>query len=45
MTKNEIADVLAEIGTLMELKDENPFKVRAYSAGREGDRGPREGRV
>jgi DNA polymerase (family 10) len=33
MTKNEIADVLAEIGTLMELKDENPFKVRAYSAG------------
>jgi DNA polymerase (family 10) len=33
MTKNEIADVLAEIGTLMELKGENPFKVRAYSAG------------
>jgi DNA polymerase (family 10) len=33
MTKNEIADVLAEIGTLMELKEENPFKVRAYSAG------------
>jgi DNA polymerase (family 10) len=33
MTKNEIADTLAEIGTLMELKDENPFKVRAYSSG------------
>jgi len=33
MTKNEIAEVLAEIGTLMELKGENPFKVRAYSAG------------
>src|ERR1700679_1277034 len=33
MTKNEIADVLAEIGTLMELKEENPFKVRAYTAG------------
>jgi DNA polymerase (family X) len=33
MTKNEIADVLAEIGTLLELKGENPFKVRAYSGG------------
>jgi DNA polymerase (family 10) len=33
MTKNEIADVLAEIAILMELKGENPFKVRAYSAG------------
>src|ERR1700674_3869871 len=33
MTKNEIADVLSEIGTLMELKGENPFKVRAYSNG------------
>jgi DNA polymerase (family 10) len=33
MTKNEIADVLAEIGMLMELKGENPFKIRAYSAG------------
>jgi DNA polymerase (family 10) len=33
MTKNEIADVLAEIGVLMELKGENPFKVRAYSGG------------
>ncbi len=33
MNKNEIADVLAEIATLMELKGENPFKVRAYAAG------------
>jgi DNA polymerase (family X) len=33
MTKVEIAEVLAEIGTLMELKGENPFKVRAYIAG------------
>ena len=33
MTKNEIADVLAEIGTLLELKGENPFKIRAYQTG------------
>lgn len=33
MTKNEIADVLTEIGVLLELKGENPFKVRAYQAG------------
>lgn len=33
MTKNEIADVLSEIAMLMELKAENPFKIRAYSAG------------
>src|SRR5476649_1162981 len=33
MTKNEIADVLAEIATLMELKGENPFEIRAYSGG------------
>lgn len=33
MTKNEIADILTEIGTLLELKGENPFKVRAYQAG------------
>jgi DNA polymerase/3'-5' exonuclease PolX len=33
MTKNEIADILVEIGTLLELKGENPFKVRAYQAG------------
>jgi DNA polymerase (family 10) len=33
MTKNEIAEVLNEIGVLLELKGENPFKVRAYHAG------------
>jgi DNA polymerase (family 10) len=33
MTKNEIADVLAEIGLLLELQGENPFKVRAYQTG------------
>jgi DNA polymerase (family X) len=30
MTKSEIAAVLEEIGTLLELKGENPFKIRAY---------------
>jgi DNA polymerase (family 10) len=33
MTKPEIAAVLTEIGTLMELKGENPFKIRAYQSG------------
>jgi len=33
MTKNEIADVLSEIGLLLELQGENPFKVRAYQSG------------
>ncbi len=33
MTKNEIAEVLEEIGVLLELKGENPFKIRAYGAG------------
>ena len=33
MTKNEIADVLNEIGVLLELKGENPFKIRAYQNG------------
>src|SRR3954468_19489528 len=33
MTKNEIADVLSDIGTLLELQGENPFKVRAYQTG------------
>jgi DNA polymerase (family 10) len=31
MTKGEIAAVLEEIATLLELKDENPFKIRAYA--------------
>src|SRR5947208_16169096 len=30
MTKSEVAAVLEEIGTLLELKGENPFKIRAY---------------
>jgi DNA polymerase IV (family X) len=33
MTKNEIAEVLEEIGTLLELEGENPFKTRAYQNG------------
>lgn len=33
MTKSEIAAVLTEIGTLLELKGENPFKIRAYQTG------------
>ena len=33
MTKNEMADVLNEIGTLLELSGENPFKIRAYQSG------------
>ena len=33
MTKNEIAAVLEEIGTLLELEGENPFKTRAYQNG------------
>src|SRR5436853_2303236 len=31
MTKEEIAGILEQIATLLELKGENPFKVRAYS--------------
>jgi DNA polymerase (family X) len=31
MTKEEIAGVLEHIATLLELKGENPFKVRAYT--------------
>ena len=30
MDKKEVSDILEEIGTLLELKGENPFKVRAY---------------
>lgn len=33
MNKAEIAAVLNDIATLLELKGENPFKVRAYSSG------------
>ena len=31
MTKAEIAAVLEEIAALLELKGENPFKIRAYA--------------
>jgi DNA polymerase (family 10) len=31
MTKEEIAGVLEQIATLLELKSENPFKIRAYT--------------
>src|SRR5271156_166824 len=30
MTKDQIAEILSEIATLLELKGENPFKSRAY---------------
>lgn len=30
MDKNDIIDILSEIAVLLELKEENPFKVRAY---------------
>lgn len=33
VNKRDIAEVLAEIGTLLELQGENPFKVRAYHNG------------
>jgi DNA polymerase (family 10) len=33
VNKTEIAAVLTDIGTLLELKGENPFKIRAYQAG------------
>ena len=39
MTREEMADVLDEIALLLELKDENPFKVRAYRHGAETVRG------
>jgi DNA polymerase (family 10) len=31
MTKEEIAGVLEQIATLLELKGENQFKIRAYT--------------
>jgi DNA polymerase (family 10) len=35
MTRERMAEVLEEIALLLELKDENPFKVRAYRQGAE----------
>src|SRR6185436_1938144 len=31
MDKGKVAEILVEIGTLLELQGENPFKTRAYS--------------
>lgn len=31
MDKDQVADILVEIGVLLELKGENPFKTRAYA--------------
>ena len=31
MDKSQVAEILVEIGTLLELKGENPFKTRAYA--------------
>ena len=33
MDKERVAEILVEIGTLLELKGENPFKTRAYLNG------------
>jgi DNA polymerase (family X) len=33
MDKDKVAEILVEIGTLLELNGENPFKTRAYSNG------------
>jgi DNA polymerase (family X) len=33
MEKDKVAEILVEIGTLLELKGENPFKTRAYVNG------------
>src|SRR6201746_2008901 len=33
MEKEKVAEVLVEIGVLLELKGENPFKTRAYANG------------
>jgi DNA polymerase (family 10) len=33
MDKDRVAEILIEIGTLLELKGENPFKTRAYANG------------
>lgn len=33
MNKSDIADLLNEIATLLEIKGENPFKIRAYQNG------------
>ena len=32
-TRGEVARVLQEIGLLLQIKGENPFKIRAYERG------------
>ncbi|MEM7698751.1 MAG: DNA polymerase/3'-5' exonuclease PolX [Verrucomicrobiota bacterium] len=39
MTREDLADVLEEIALLLELKGENPFKIRAYRSGADTVRG------
>ncbi len=39
MDRNEVARILEEIAGMLELKGENPFKVRAYDAGARAIRG------
>jgi DNA polymerase (family 10) len=39
MDRNEVARLLEEIAAMLELKGENPFKVRAYDAGARAIRG------
>jgi DNA polymerase (family X) len=39
MTREKLAEVLEEIALLLELKNENPFKIRAYRQGAETVRG------
>ena len=45
MNKNEISAALAEIATLLELKGENPFKIRAYQSGARALEGVEEGEL
>ena len=45
MNKNEISGALAEIATLLELKGENPFKIRAYQSGARALEGVEEGEL
>jgi DNA polymerase (family X) len=45
MTKSEIADILDEIAVLLELKGENPFKIRAYTTGARTVEGLEEGEL
>lgn len=35
MTRESMADILDEIAQMLELKDENPFKIKAYRSGAE----------